>query len=175
MKKNGFAFVETIVAVIVLASSLLLLYSSFNNVLQSNKTRVYYDDLNFIYRSWYIYNSINTKFPTNLDNIKQTWPSSEQTFLTLYKKNDENNGIYDDLSNFFNFLDVKQIILIKENDVKNITACPENINDNCVNSEFASYLKKIYVDIATDYIMAVEYNICNNQTNCHNYYSWVSV
>ena len=58
MKKNGFVFVETIIAIVVLTSSLLLLYSSFNKVLQSEKTRVYYDDIAYIYRSYYLKNSI---------------------------------------------------------------------------------------------------------------------
>lgn len=59
MKKNGFVFVETIIAIVVLTSSLLLLYSTFNKVLQSEKTRVYYDDVTYIYRSYYIKNRIN--------------------------------------------------------------------------------------------------------------------
>ena len=59
MKKNGFVFVETIVAIVVLTSSLLLLYSSFSKILQSEKTRVYYDDISYIYRSWYIKSKIN--------------------------------------------------------------------------------------------------------------------
>ena len=45
MKKNGFVFVETIIAIVVLTSSLLLLYSTFSKILQSEKTRVYYDDV----------------------------------------------------------------------------------------------------------------------------------
>ena len=59
MKKNGFVFVETIVAIVVLTSSLLLLYATFNKVLQSEKTRVYYDDVTYIYRTYYIKNKIN--------------------------------------------------------------------------------------------------------------------
>ena len=59
MKKNGFVFVETIVAIIVLTSSLLFLYSSFTKILQSEKNRVYYDDIAYIYRSWHIKNKIS--------------------------------------------------------------------------------------------------------------------
>jgi hypothetical protein len=54
MKKNGFVFVETIVSIIILTTALILLYSSFHRILQNEKTRVYYDDFNYIYRSWYI-------------------------------------------------------------------------------------------------------------------------
>ena len=54
MNKKGFVFIETIIVVIVLTSSLLLLYTSFNKILQSEKTRVNYDDINYIYRTYYV-------------------------------------------------------------------------------------------------------------------------
>ena len=59
MKNDGFVFVETIVAIVVLTTALLLLYTTFNNVLQKEKTRVYYDDVAYIYRSSYLKKSLN--------------------------------------------------------------------------------------------------------------------
>lgn len=54
--KKGFVFIETIVTIVVLAVSLLYVYSSFNNILIKEKTRVHYDDVAYIYRTYYIKN-----------------------------------------------------------------------------------------------------------------------
>lgn len=52
--KKGFVFIETIVTIVVLAAALLYVYSSFNSILIKEKTRVNYDDIAYIYRSYYI-------------------------------------------------------------------------------------------------------------------------
>ena len=57
--KNGFVFIETIIAIVVLTSSLLLIYKSFNNILQAEKTRISYDDISYIYRSEYLKERLN--------------------------------------------------------------------------------------------------------------------
>ena len=55
MNKKGFVFTETIVAIVILTSALLLIYTSFNNVLQSEKIRVDYDDVAYIYRTYFFF------------------------------------------------------------------------------------------------------------------------
>ena len=54
--KKGFVFIETIVTIVVLAVSLLYVYSGFNNILIKEKTRVHYDDVAYIYRTYYVKN-----------------------------------------------------------------------------------------------------------------------
>lgn len=54
MNKKGFVFIETIIVITVLVTSLLLIYGSFSNVLNSEKTRVRYDDTAYVYRTLYI-------------------------------------------------------------------------------------------------------------------------
>ncbi len=54
MKSKGFVFVETIVIVVVLSLGLVMVYQSFNNVLANTKRRAYYNDVSYIYRTYYI-------------------------------------------------------------------------------------------------------------------------
>lgn len=52
--KKGFVLIETIVTVLVLAVSLLYIYSAFNDVLFKEKTRVRYNDVGHMYHTFYI-------------------------------------------------------------------------------------------------------------------------
>lgn len=56
MKKNnkGFIFVETIIVIAFLATSLIIIYKSFNNLLTNEKKRLYYDDPLYLYRAYYV-------------------------------------------------------------------------------------------------------------------------
>ena len=56
MDKKGFIFIETIVTIVVLAVSLLYVYSGFNNILNKEKKRIHYDDVAYIYRTYYVKN-----------------------------------------------------------------------------------------------------------------------
>ena len=56
MEKNnkGFVFIETIIVITFLATSLIIIYKSFNNVLTNEKRRLYYDDPLYLYRTYYV-------------------------------------------------------------------------------------------------------------------------
>lgn len=53
-KNRGFVFIETIITVVVLSTSLLYLYSSYSNIINREETRLYYDDPAYIYRTNYV-------------------------------------------------------------------------------------------------------------------------
>lgn len=192
MKKNGFVFVETIVAVVILTSSLLLLYSTFSKILQSEKTRVYYDDVNYIYRTWYVKERINSlnimaalrDITSNTDKYFVTVGIEYDNLFTGYEK----EKTY--ISNLLEDYEVSQIIILKENKIDNLKKCTlecsldSNCNDyeNCnglytnLSDEMINYLKTIYIDVSCTYVMVIEYNTCSSDnTNCKSYYSWVSV
>lgn len=194
MKKNGFVFIETIVAIVVLTSSLLLLYNTFTKVLQKEKTRVYYDDVTYIYRSYYLKDRINE---LNIMSVLNDLNSNnDKYFVTIGMEYEELFKGYEKektyISNMLEDLEVSQIIILKENKVDNIKRCTLecslnkdcNEYENCngvytnLSEEFINYLKSIYIDVSCTYVMAVEYNTCtgsNGTTNCKRYYSWVSV
>ena len=59
--KKGFALLETIVAVSILAVSLLMLYGTFLNMVNNSKRNILYDDVSNIYIAYYLkeYLSLN--------------------------------------------------------------------------------------------------------------------
>ncbi|MBQ7031312.1 MAG: hypothetical protein IJY87_05460 [Bacilli bacterium] len=192
MKKNGFVFVETIVAVVILTSSLLLLYSTFSKILQSEKTRVYYDDVNYIYRTWYVKERINSL--NIMAALRDITSNTDKYFVTVGIEYDnlftgyEREKTY--ISNLLEDYEVSQIIILKENKIDNLKKCTlecsldSNCNDyeNCnglytnLSDEMINYLKTIYIDVSCTYVMVIEYNTCSSDnTNCKSYYSWVSV
>ena len=64
--QKGFIFIETIITIVILTGSLLFLYQTFNNTLQNEKARIYYDDTPYIYRTYYLKDNI---VKLNIDNI----------------------------------------------------------------------------------------------------------
>lgn len=189
MKKNGFVFIETIIAIIVLTSSLLLLYSSFNKILQSEKTRVYHDDVTYLYRSYYIKDQINRlNFTSVINDLLNNENEEEKYFVTIGTEYEDLFKGYSHEEEFIKSMlqdfEVRQILVIKENKVDDLKKCINDTTQACasllanVNKEFVNYLKTIYVDVSCTYILAVEYNTCTSSdkaSNCKRYYSWVSV
>src|SRR5574344_1530120 len=96
MKKNGFVFVETIIVVAVLATSLILMYISFNKIIINEKKRITYDDISYIYRTYYLEDFLTS---LNMDKYVQTHLISRSSYisefscadLSLYNAIDENN------------------------------------------------------------------------------------
>lgn len=192
MKKNGFVFVETIIAIVVLTSSLLLLYSTFNKILQLEKTRVNYDDIAYIYRTWNIKKELNEL--DMLSVLKNITGNKDNYFLTIGMdsedlfKDKETEKTF--ISNLLNDYEVNQMLILKENKIDNLKECTLecSLNSNCseyencnnlytnVNEGLINYLDTLYIDVSCTYVLVVEYNSCNSDnTNCKNYYGWVSV
>lgn len=70
MKKNGFVFVETIIVVVVLTVGMILIYSSFSSILNNSKRRTTFDDISYIYRTYYIQEFITS---LNLEDYVQEY------------------------------------------------------------------------------------------------------
>ncbi len=191
MAKNGFVFIETIIAIVILTSSLLLLYSTFSNVLQLEKAKFYYDDINYLYRAHYLKNEIgklNIKaILKNLDDDNNQYFTTVGIFSPELFLGHENNKIF--FNKMLDDFEVSQMIILKQNKLDNLKNCSlkcsldkscdeyENCNSLYMNlsDEMIQFLKTLYIDVPATYALVVEYNTCNLQNNCQNYYSWVSV
>lgn len=190
--RNGFVFIETIIAVVVLTSSLLLLYSTFTKVLQAEKTRINYDDTAYVYRTYQLKKQLNNL--NIMPVIKDITIGDDNYFMVVgldsiglfqgYEK--EKNY----MANLLTDYEVSQMLIVRENKIDNLKECTlacsldkscsgyescntlyTNVNENLIN-----YLDTIYVDVSATNILVVEYNSCNkDNTNCKNYYGWVGV
>ena len=189
MNKNGFIFVETIVAIVVLTSSLLLLYNTFTRILQNEKSRVYYDDVNYIYRSIYLRNKLSK---LNLNGVINNLETNENVYFTtigLETPNLVNEDEKNFMSNLLLDFDVSQMLVVKANKLDNLKTCNIecSLDSNCsqyencnslytnVSDNMINYLKTIYVDVDCKNILVSEYKTCTTGNHCQNYYSWVCV
>lgn len=154
MKNRGFALVETIVVVVVLVTALLILYTSYGKILQVEKTRVYYDDMACIYRTWNVYKKLR---PIVSDNYLTKFESNED-----YKRVNESD--YTSLKTSYG---IEKLIIAKGNNLKNISG-------SYIDDDFKSYIDSIYANSdagSSIYILIGKYKL-DEHYNC---YGWVKI
>ena len=89
-KKNGFVFIETIIVIVFLMGALLLIYGSYRSAITEEKTKIYYDDIGYLYRNYYLADFLINK--TTIHNLKNT--AFDEKYVV-----DINNDIYEELFN----------------------------------------------------------------------------
>lgn len=187
MNKKGFAFIETIITIVILSSALLYLYSSYSAIISEEETRLHYDDVAYIY-----YTNNVRKFLEEYSNIEDV------------KKNAFNNryieiigtgydGLFDsDEKNMAEKIvqsyNINQIILVK---ATLFNDCLSSENGKCKDSfSNVGYNLKNYIntisDTSYDYYLIVEYatkvdngNIVSCRPGiderCNSYYSSLGI
>ena len=182
LKNKGFVFIETIVTVLVLSTSLLYLYNSYNNIIDKEETRVYYDDVAYIYKTNYIKRFLeenaNIEYVKN-EAFKKSYVTSigndfENFFyeLQVNEKTEETEEISEariiedlkkSLENILNNFRVNQMFLVKRNYIDECDGSEITTNDD---SEIAIKCRINATDNAynlTNYIKSI------NDTK-HDYY-----
>ena len=180
LKNKGFVFIETIVTVLVLSTSLLYLYNSYNNIIDKEETRVYYDDVAYIYKTNYIKRFLeenaNIEYVKN-EAFKKSYVTSigndfENFFyeLQVNEKTEETEEISEariiedlkkSLENILNNFRVNQMFLVKRNYIDECDGsetsdeCYFNATDNAYN--LTNYIKSIN-DTKHDYYLVIEYS-----------------
>ena len=158
--KKGFAFIETIVTVVVLSASLLYLYNSYNAIISDEEDRLYYDDVAYIYKTNYV-----RKFLEEYSNIEQLRLSFQNSYvLTIgfdYQDlfSEEKNDMFTTLANITNSYNINQMLIIKTDF---FNECFDDAKTICKNSyENISYNMKKYINTLNDtsynYYLVVEY------------------
>lgn len=189
MKNKGFVFIETIVTVLVLSTSLLYLYNSYNNIIDKEETRVYYDDVAYIYKTNYIKRFLEEN--ANIEYVKsEAFKKSYVTsignaFDNFFNEAQLAENMNNSLENILNNFKVNQMFLVKRNYIDECDGsetsdeCYFNATDNAYN--LTNYIKSIN-DTKHDYYLVVEYSEkvdsdgkitkCTPRvdTNCRNYF-----
>ena len=162
--KKGFAFVETIIIVVVLCSALLLLYSTYSAIVSDEKTRIYYDDPAFIYYTNHVKKFLEEY--ANLDNVKSNYFNN--TYIVtigtgfdelFYNTSYETSGS-SSLETIAKNFKINRIILIKSEMYNKCFNGNEAYCENSLNN--LSYNMQKYVnslsDTSSNYILAIEYS-----------------
>ena len=167
MNKKGFAFIETIITVVILSASLLILYSSYSAIINDEKTRLYYDDPAFIYYTNYVKKFLEEY--SEIENVKKY--SFNDTYIVTIGTGLENSGsfiesIFSDeksktsLEKIVGSFKINQIVLVKSSMFNN---CFKGTEENCDSSlkKAMSYGMQKYIsslsDTTYDYYLVIEY------------------
>lgn len=190
--KKGFVYIETIIVVVTMCTALLLIYSSFNNTIINEKSRLNYDDVSYIYKTAFVANYLNKYadlkfFAANNSNFVNS---------KLYTYNlgieTENLFIAENNKNYFldikSFYKIEQVILLDSKYKSEIATCTDNYIETCTDTEtctrcktsFANYsfnLKKYIRTLNTNfaapnsYVLIVVYKYVYNGKDVYNYAS----
>lgn len=97
-KRKGFVFIETLIVIAVLTSSLLLIYTTYNSVLIKENTRMRYNDSVYMFRTYYLTRFFkNFRLDTVVSNLNLTDKSKPINVLSGFScasvsKDDSNNN-----------------------------------------------------------------------------------
>ena len=164
--KKGFAFVETIITVVILSASLLYLYSTYNAILSDEKVRVYYDDPSFIYYTNYVKKFFEEY--ADLENIKRS--KFNDTYVisigTGYQDLLKDRSMAAALEKIVESFRINHIAIVKSDMFNN---CFEGTEEYCESSiKNLNYNMQKYVTSLSDtkynYYLVVEYAIRLDET-----------
>lgn len=163
MKKNkGFAFIETVITVVVLSASLLYIYNSYNSIIRDEEVKLYYDDVAYIYKTNYLRRYLEEY--ANLDTFKNNDIFFEDSYIMTIGSG--SNLLFDskEKERKMEFLElnynISQMVLVKS---KMLDECINDDKDICENSlKNLSYKFRSYINTLNstdyDYYLVVEYS-----------------
>ena len=161
--KKGFAFVETIITVVILSASLLYLYSTYNAIISDEKVRLYYDDPAFIYYTNYVRKFLEEY--SDIENVKKNYFNDTYVvtlgtgFDALFNETEKVDNRINSLEEIVKSFKINQMILVKSEMFDN---CYEGSEKYCKSSiSNLSYNMQKYVnslsDTKYDYYLVIEY------------------
>lgn len=188
MNKKGFAFIETVVTIAILCTSLILIYNSYSSFFTDENNRLYYDDPAYIYRTSQIrtfltqHTSINILKNIAFDSsyIEAIGPS----YSAIYSEENISDEINKSFENIFNSFDVSELYVVDtslftEEDSEKYQNSFSNVPD-----DIKRYLNTLSVKSSEYILVAVyketyqnsEFNKCfDGDNNCHTYYAYISL
>ena len=188
--KKGFVFIETIITVVILSTSLIYLYGSYSSIINNEEARAYYDDPAYIYKTSYIRDFLLDN--SDIELVKST------AYDDFYSVNISPNysGLFDannkdDFAYIWSYFNVYQMLIIS----KDLIECDGTANDTKICKDTydnLSYNMRNYIkslnDVSKDYYLIVEYSekiddangkikscILGTDTYCHSYYASLGI
>lgn len=164
MNNKGFVFIETIVTIVVLTTTLILLYASYSNVIIGEKRRLYFDDITYVYKTL----NIKKILDLSLDRSKfSSEIEKSEANMYMYVFNIESpiyidNMLISESQKQYHFI---RLIYINKDNISNIkdciggnntTKCKNTMNfiEGYADAHFREYLLTIdKKDITTDSIL----------------------
>lgn len=133
--KKGFIFLETIITVVVLMTTLVFMYSSYSNVVIAERIRLYHDDISYIYKTKHIRDVVamsidEEKFNEAVDaKINGTDINSAYLYMFGVESRIFNDNTF--LSAVYDLYHIYRLVYIKISDIPKIKEClNKDLTDN---------------------------------------------
>lgn len=170
-KKKGFVFVETMIVVVTVLTSLLLIYSAYTGLVRVERKRVRYDDPAFIYKTQAVADFLLTlyddegksiignKISENKDLNDQIYiniPVSDiELFSSEYGNGNEKRKTF--FSSMYNNLHIQNIFMISKKNIAKLSVNKDNHQE--IPRNFLNYILSINTtsDDNNQYYLIVEY------------------
>ncbi len=190
-KKKGFIFVETIVVIVVLLTSLLYLYNSFIALNTTEKKRLLYDDVSYLYKTYYLRKYFTSqRLDRMIENLSKDYSSSNTNFLISFGCS--SMDVFDNYAKEGTFCEILSQRLHIANlyvtyyDLSVLQECDNNIAGLCntfsrVNNDLGDYLRTLGGKGQPGYRLIVEFmedgkgNFCSDDPKCLRYYATIKV
>ena len=170
--KKGFSFIETIVTIVVLSTSLLYIYSSYSNIITNEERRLTFDDIAYIYKTDYVKKYLESN--VNIERIKTNDLASTNSYvLTIgpnYGNLSTNPNVSTELEAIMNGFHIYRIVIVDAQIFEDCTFSDQDTNKcvvsgdcKCFNSKenitinMQNYLKSLNSSENT-YYLAIEYS-----------------
>ena len=155
MNNKGFAFIETIITIVILLSGLVFIYSIYSKSLNKEKNILYYDDISYVYKT----NAIKDALQKDIDEIKFK-NAINNVDMYIYLFNVESN-IYnsnkDNIISAYELLNFTELVYLDLDNLNILKLClnGENNSEKCNKTkkmieaygtnELTEYLKKLNI------------------------------
>jgi len=189
--QKGFVFIETIIVVAVLITSLLYLYSTFIALSNNERRRLLYDDVSYLYRAYYVKKYFTSQ---RIDRIVNSLSDSNTTDNVNYiiSFGCGSSDVFDDYDKERGFCELMSQelhisrIYLTYYDLSPLQKCTNSNTGLCatfgrINTQAASYIRTLGGKGESGYRMIVEFqedgagNACVDEEHCKYYFATVKV
>lgn len=167
--KNGFVFIETIIAIIILMVSFLTLFTMYNKIFKKLENRYEYDNLNYIYKA------------NNVKKALDNYSDFKYSYLNLVNDNKlisnigiESEGlVFNDKKTYMEVLEslqVSNVYIIKDIDTYKKECLQNSQKELCNYISFDNNMKDYIRTINgnnLNYILLIETKIDKHGENCY--------
>lgn len=128
MNNKGFVFLETIITVVVLMSTLVLLYATYSNVITTEQSRLYHDDIAYVYKTKHIRDAFErsvdyAKFNDAVNRKLLEAGNGERMYIYVFNIESDiysNNKIISQAKELYGFY---RLVYVKISDIDDIKRC----------------------------------------------------
>ncbi|MBE6155704.1 MAG: hypothetical protein E7164_03000 [Firmicutes bacterium] len=128
MNNKGFIFIETIITVVILMTTLVFLYSSYSSVVITEQRRLYHDDIAYVYKTQHIRDVLDltldySKFNNAIDYKMNLAPVNERMYIYVFNIESDiykDNSLISAAQDLYKFY---RLVYLKISDIETLKNC----------------------------------------------------